>query len=206
MQAQTFKTPTRPSADHQATNPLPDVPKGCAEATFAGGCFWCMEAAFDTIKGVKATFSGYTGGSVKNPDYRRVCSGETGHVEALRVIFDPDEITYSALLDLFWRNIDPSRDDGQFCDLGPQYRPVIFVHDDQQRTQAEQSRRLLEESGVLKGSLIAVAIMDVMPFYPAEEEHQNYYRKNPIRYALYHRGCGRERRLEEIWGNAGKNI
>ncbi len=200
MQAQDLNTPNPQPADQQAGGPRIRVPEGCAEATFAGGCFWCMEAVFDTTKGVQATLSGYTGGFVENPKYRQVCHGDTGHVEALRVIFDPKQISYSELLDIFWRNIDPSRDDGQFCDTGPQYRPVIFVHDDQQRSQAEQSRRHLEESGVLKDASILVVITDAMPFYPAEEEHQNYYRKNPLRYALYHQGCGRERRLREIWG------
>ena len=190
----------QPPKGHQTTGPRIEVPEGCVEATFAGGCFWCMEAVFKTKKGIKATLSGYTGGFIENPNYRQVCGGDTGHVEALRIVFDPEEISYPELLDIFWRNIDPGRDDGQFCDTGPQYRPVIFVHDDQQKSQAEQSRRHLEENEVLNGDSILVAITDAMPFYPAEEEHQDYYRKNPVRYALYSRGCGRSQRLREIWG------
>ena len=171
-------------------------PPGCALATFAGGCFWCLESVFAVLKGVKETVSGYTGGWVEAPTYEQVCQGETGHVEALRVVFDPRQVSYSDLLAIFWRNIDPTRDDGQFCDTGPQYRPLIFVHNAQQREEAEASRCHIE---TVLAAAIKVDIVDAGPFYPAEDAHQGYYRKNPLRYRLYHEGCGRKAKLHQIW-------
>jgi peptide-methionine (S)-S-oxide reductase len=170
-----------------------------ATAIFAGGCFWCMEEPFDVLPGVLSTTSGYIGGHVENPTYKQVSSGSTGHTEAVRVAYDPDRIEYAALLDVFWHNIDPTVKDRQFCDRGSQYRSVIFVATPEERRLAEASReRVAERLGVP----IHTEISDAGPFYPAEDYHQDYYRKNPIRYRFYRRGCGRDARLAEIWGDA----
>ncbi len=168
-----------------------------ATATFAGGCFWCMEPPFDALPGVVSTTSGYTGGSLANPTYRQVVGGDTGHAEAVRIEYDPVRIGYAELLETFWRNIDPTVKDRQFCDKGSQYRSAIFVSTPGERKLAEASReRVAERLGVR----IHTEIVDAGAFYPAEEYHQDYYRKNPIRYALYRRGCGRDARLVELWG------
>jgi len=169
------------------------------KATFAGGCFWCMEPPFDKLDGVVSVTSGYTGGRTKDPTYEEVTSGETGHAEAVQVVFDPAKIGYKALLDVFWRNVDPTTPNRQFCDVGTQYRTAIFYHDEAQKKLAESSRRALEESGRFK-ERIATEIVSASAFYPAEEYHQKYYRKNPVRYKLYRYNCGRDRRLEELWG------
>ncbi|HVS66291.1 MAG TPA: peptide-methionine (S)-S-oxide reductase MsrA [Thermoanaerobaculia bacterium] len=174
-------------------------PAGLAVATFAGGCFWCMEPPFDALEGVKSTTSGYIGGSKDSPSYREVTSGRTGHTEALRVVYDAQEITYQELLDVYWRNVDPLQDDRQFCDVGSQYRPAIFVHDDEQRRLAEASKKRLDESGRFQHPIV-VEIEDAGDFWVAEEYHQDYYEKNPVRYKVYSTGCGRERRLEQLWG------
>lgn len=174
---------------------------GRAIATFAGGCFWCMEPPYDELDGVISTTSGYTGGHKQRPTYEEVSSGKTGHTEAVQVVYDPKRITYERLLDVFWRNIDPVTPNAQFCDHGPQYRSGIFYHDAEQRRLAEESRRALEASGRLK-SPIVTEIVAAGTFYPAEEYHQDYYKKNPIRYKLYRAGCGRDRRLAELWGDA----
>jgi peptide-methionine (S)-S-oxide reductase len=169
------------------------------KATFAGGCFWCMEPPFDKLDGVVSVTSGYTGGRKKDPTYEEVSSGGTGHAEAVQVVFDPAKIGYKAILDVFWRNVDPTTPNRQFCDVGTQYRTAIFYHDEAQKKLAEDSRRALEEAGRLKGKVVT-EIVPASMFYPAEEYHQKYYRKNPVRYKLYRYNCGRDRRLEELWG------
>lgn len=168
-------------------------------ATFAGGCFWCMEPPFDALEGVVSTISGYTGGDVKNPTYEQVSSGGTGHSEAIEVIYDPSAVTYEKLLEVFWHNIDPTDNGGQFCDRGSQYRSAIFYHDEQQRQAAESSRTALEASGTLPGDVVT-EIRAAGQFYSAEDHHQNYYRENPLRYKFYRYTCGRDRRLAELWG------
>lgn len=171
---------------------------GSATATFAGGCFWCMEPPFDKLDGVKATISGYTGGHKANPSYKEVSSGTTGHVEAVRVIYDPAVISYEALLDVFWRNIDPTDADGQFVDRGKQYRSVIFYHDDTQRRLALESKKALQESARFQKPVVT-EILPAEPFYPAEEYHQDYYKKNPVRYHFYRYRSGRDQFLESVW-------
>jgi peptide-methionine (S)-S-oxide reductase len=170
-------------------------------ATFAGGCFWCMEAPFDRLPGVVSVEVGYTGGSVKNPTYEQVSAGGTGHAESVRIVFDPANITYARLLEVFWRNIDPTVKDRQFCDVGRQYRSAIFYHGDEQRRQAEASKAALEKSKPFKGEIMT-EIVSAGVFYRAEEYHQNYYKKNPIRYRFYRGGCGRDARLKDLWGSA----
>jgi peptide-methionine (S)-S-oxide reductase len=169
-----------------------------AVATFAGGCFWCMEPPFDALAGVVETTSGYTGGEVKNPTYEQVSEGDTGHAEALRVTYDPGRITYERLLEVFWHNVDPLMGSGQFCDQGSQYRSAIFYHDEEQRRLAEKSKADLEASRFKRK--ILTEIVAAGPFYPAEDYHQDYYRKNPLRYKFYRYSCGRDKRLEVIWG------
>jgi len=170
-----------------------------ASATFAGGCFWCMEAPFDQLDGVISTTSGYTGGTLKDPTYKQVSRGGTGHAEAVQVIYDPERISYAELLDVFWHNIDPTRIDGQFCDSGNQYRSEIFYHNDEQERLARQSRAALSELKPFKAPVLT-AITPASTFYPAEDYHQDYYQKNPVRYKFYRYGCGRDSRLEELWG------
>jgi peptide-methionine (S)-S-oxide reductase len=170
-------------------------------ATFAGGCFWCMESPYDHINGVKATVSGYTGGTTKNPTYHQVGSGKTGHTESIQVEFDPSKVTYGQLLQVYWHNIDPTDGDGQFCDRGSQYRPEIFYHDAAQKAAAEASRAEVQK----KFGSVAVNVTAASTFYPAEEYHQDYCTKEPENYSRYRSGCGRDRRLKELWGNeAGK--
>jgi peptide-methionine (S)-S-oxide reductase len=170
-----------------------------AKATFAGGCFWCMEAPFDKIDGVISTTSGYIGGSKKNPTYQEVSAGSTGHTEAVQVVYDPKKVTYDKLLYTFWRNIDPSVKNQQFCDVGTQYRPGVFYHDDAQKAAAEKSKSELAKSKPFKAEIVA-EITKADEFYPAEEYHQDYYVKNPVRYNFYRSGCGRDARLKELWG------
>lgn len=168
------------------------------KALFAGGCFWCIQEAFDKAPGVLSTTVGYTGGTVKDPTYEQVCAGTTGHVEAIQVRYDSHRVTYRQLLDVFWHNIDPTRNEGQFCDIGPQYRPMIFYSNDQQRKEAEESKEKLLESKTIPK--VEVAIVQASTFFPAEEYHQKFYKKSPVRYEIYHHGSGREERLQEIWG------
>jgi len=175
-----------------------------SKATFAGGCFWCMEPPFDKLDGVISTTSGYTGGHKENPTYEQVSSGTTGHAEAIQVIYDPDKITYDQLLEVFWRNVDPTDGGGQFCDRGSQYRTAIFYHDDEQKRVAERSRQAVIESTGFKA--IATEITAASAFYPAEEYHQDYYKKNPVRYKFYRYGCGRDKRLKELWGESAKGV
>jgi peptide-methionine (S)-S-oxide reductase len=169
-----------------------------AVATFAGGCFWCMEPPFDELDGVISTTSGYTGGDVEDPTYEQVSAGGTGHAESVRVVYDPSAVTYEKLLDVFWHNVDPLDAGGQFCDRGDQYRSEIFYHSPQQKALAEASLERLRESGALHGNIVT-RIEPAGPFYPAEDYHQNYYEKNPIRYKFYRYLCGRDGRLDELW-------
>lgn len=170
-----------------------------AKATFAGGCFWCMEEAYDKIPGVISTVSGYMGGQTKNPTYEQVSGGRTGHAEVVQVEYDPAKVTYEKLLEAFWRNIDPTQKDAQFCDHGSQYRSAIFYHNDEERRLAEASRATLAKNKPFKGEIVTqIAKADV--FYPAEDYHQDYHQKNPVRYKFYKTGCGREARLQQLWG------
>lgn len=173
-------------------------------AVFAGGCFWCMEQAFEEIDGVVGVTSGYTGGDVPNPSYEQVSHGVSGHVEAVRVRFDPGQVSYKTLLQNFWHNVDPTDARGQFCDHGSSYRSTIFAQNKQQRRLALASRKKLEADPDAP-SPIVTKIRDKTPFYPAEDYHQDYYKKNPLRYHYYKYACGRVQRLEELWGKqAGK--
>lgn len=165
-------------------------------ATFAGGCFWCMEGEFAQVPGVQKVTSGYTGGHVKTPTYEQVSAGNTGHVEAIEIRFDPAQVTYQQLLDIFWRNVDPLDEYGQFCDKGAQYRAGIFYHSDEQKKLAEASK---EKVGAMFKEPIATIVEKVSTFYPAEDYHQEYYIKNRTRYKTYRMGCGRDTRLNELW-------
>jgi peptide-methionine (S)-S-oxide reductase len=168
-------------------------------AIFAGGCFWCLEPVFDKMDGVLSVTPGYTGGRTRDPSYQEVSAGETGHAEAVRIVFDTSKVSYLELLEAFWRNIDPTTRNRQFCDFGSQYRSVIFYLDAEQQRVAEESRRKLEESESLDHHIVT-EIIAASAFYPAEEYHQQYYKKNPYQYRMYHEGCGRENRLRELWG------
>jgi len=170
-----------------------------AVATFAGGCFWCMEPPFDKLDGVISTISGYTGGTTQRPTYEQVSAGRTGHAEAVQVTYDPSKVSYEKLLDVFWHNIDPTVKDRQFCDVGSQYRSAIFVHDAEQRRLAEASKAALERTKPFKEAIVT-PVVDAGAFYPAEEYHQDFYKKNPIRYQYYRIGCGRDLRLQQLWG------
>ncbi len=172
---------------------------GNLTATFAGGCFWCMEPPFDELPGVISTISGYIGGHTKNPTYEEVSAGHTGHAEAVEVVYDPARISYEQLLDVFWKNIDPITPNRQFCDVGSQYRSAIFYHGDEQKRLAEKSKRTIESSGRFDKPIVT-EIHPAGPFYRAEEYHQDYYKKNPIRFNFYKFSCGRARRLAELWG------
>lgn len=167
-----------------------------AKATFAGGCFWCMVSPFDKLPGVVSVTSGYTGGTKVNPTYEEVSAGGTGHREAVEIVYDPQKIGYEKLLDVFWHNVDPTDTTGQFCDHGPQYRSAIFYHDDAQRRAAEASRDALRK----RFRTVVTDIVPAGPFYRAEEYHQDYYKKNPIRYHFYRATCGRDSRLAKVWG------
>lgn len=168
------------------------------KATFAGGCFWCVEADFEKVDGVVEVISGYTGGRVDNPSYEQVSGGGTGHAEAIQVIFDPTRITYGKLLDVFWKHVDPTDGGGQFVDRGSQYRPAIFYHDDEQKRAAEQSKQDLEKSGRFNKP-IATEIVPFSKFFPAEDYHQDYFKKSPVRYNQYRRYSGRDQFLEKTW-------
>ena len=168
-------------------------------ATFAGGCFWSMERAFDQVAGVVAVTVGYTGGTMPHPSYEQVSTGQTGHLESVQVVYDPRRIAYERLVDAFWHDIDPTQADGQFCDHGPEYHTAIFYRDSTEYRVAAASRRALERRF---GKPIVTEIVPATAFYPAEQYHQHYYRKNPVRYGMYRVACGRDRRLREIWGVA----
>jgi peptide methionine sulfoxide reductase msrA/msrB len=171
-------------------------------ATFAGGCFWCMETSFEKIKGVVDVVSGYTGGEKENPSYEEVSRGGTGHVEAVRITYDPEKITYSELLDIFWKQIDPTDPTGQFVDKGNQYRTVIFYHTDEQKRLAEASKEALQKSGLFEKPIVT-EIRQVSTFYEAEEYHQDYNKKNPLRYKSYRHYSGRDQFLDKTWGKTG---
>ncbi len=176
-----------------------------AKATFAGGCFWCMEHPFDELDGVVSVTSGYTGGHMKNPTYEEVSAGSTGHAESVQILYDPRKVSYEKLLDVFWHNVDPLTPNAQFCDHGPQYRSAIFYHDTTEQRLAEESKRRLEASGRFAQPIVT-QIVPAGAFYPAEEYHQHYYRKNPIRYKFYRWNCGRDRRLAELWGREAPHV
>ena len=169
-----------------------------ARATFAGGCFWCMEPPFDKLDGVISTTSGYVGGKKKNPTYEEVSAGGTGHAEAVQVVYDPKKVSYAKLLEVFWHNVDPLAKDRQFCDHGHQYRTAIFYHDETQKRLAEETKKAAEKE---LGKPIVTEIVPASQYYPAEEYHQDYYTKNPIRYKFYRANCGRDARLEQLWGD-----
>ncbi len=180
-----------------------ETPKIAAKtetAILAGGCFWCVESDLEKLPGVMTVESGYTGGTAANPSYKQVSAGGTGHVEAVRVIFDQAKIGYAQILDAFWHNIDPTDPSGQFCDKGDPYRSAIFYLDESQKSLAEASRTKIEAAKSFKGTVVTT-IQPAGPFYPAEDYHQDYYKKNPIRYRYYRTGCGRDRRLKDIWGD-----
>jgi peptide-methionine (S)-S-oxide reductase len=168
-----------------------------AHATFAGGCFWCMEPPFEKIPGVFSVTSGYTGGQKKNPSYEEVSAGVTGHAESVDIVYDPAKVTYAQLLEIFWHNIDPFTADAQFCDHGTQYRSAIFYHDDEERRLAEETKKQVQERF---HRTVVTQVVAATQFYPAEEYHQDFYLHNPQRYHSYRAGCGRDRRLQEIWG------
>ena len=183
-----------------ADKPAPlAVPSGAATAIFAGGCFWCTESDFEKLPGVISAESGYTAGQTINPTYEQVSAGGTGHTEAVRVVYDPAKVSYPQLLDYFWHTIDPTVKDRQFCDSGTQYRSGIYFQTEAERKAAEESRNALLKEGKVKQVYTEIQLAKV--FYPAEEYHQDYYKKNPVRYAYYRRGCGRDARLAQIWGS-----
>lgn len=169
-------------------------------AILAGGCFWCIESDYEKLDGVLGVISGYIGGHVNNPTYREVSAGKSGHIESVKVSYDANKLNYTEILDYFWRHVDPTRNDGQFCDRGPQYRPAIFYQDENQHKLAMASEKQIEQSKPFKESL-KVELIQASEFYPAEEYHQDYYMKNPIRYKFYRFNCGRDARVKEIWGN-----
>lgn len=177
------------------TSPEPKV----ETAILAGGCFWCIEADFEKLDGVLDVISGYTGGHVENPTYRQVSAGRTGHIEAVKVTYDANLISYAAILDYYWRHIDPTRDDGQFCDRGPQYRPAIFYQTEDQKKVVMESKQKIEMTKPFSEPL-KVELVQASNFYPAEEYHQDYYIKNPLRYHFYRYNCGRDTRVEQLWG------
>ena len=170
-------------------------------ATFAGGCFWCMEPPFDKMDGVLRTTSGYIGGRVKDPTYKQVSSGSTGHLEALEIEFDPNRVTYEQLLTLYWHNVDPTQKGGQFCDRGSQYRTAIFYHDDEQKKLAQLSKQKMEKE---LGQRLHTELIEATDFYHAEEYHQDYYTKNPTKYKFYRWKCGRDAQLDRIWGDKAR--
>ena len=177
----------------------PALAQTTAKATFAGGCFWCVEADFDKVPGVLSTTSGYIGGAVANPSYEQVSSKTTGHTEAVEIVFDPARVSYAALVNHFWRTIDPTTRDRQFCDVGSPYRTAIFTHGAEQAAVVKQSLEALENAKPFKEPIVTV-VLPATTFYPAEAYHQDYYKKNPVRYAYYRASCGRDARLEQLWG------
>jgi peptide-methionine (S)-S-oxide reductase len=184
------------AAQTVATGP---APAGLAKATFAGGCFWCVESDFDKVPGVKSTTSGYIGGKVANPSYEQVSAKSTGHAEAVEVVYDPKTVSYEQLVEYFWRTIDPTTKDRQFCDAGSPYRTGVFVHDAQQLAAAQASLAKLDKSKPFKEPVVTEITL-AGPFYAAEDYHQDYYKKNPVRYKYYRNGCGRDERLKQLWG------
>ena len=182
------------SASQAAGNGIP------SKAYFAGGCFWCMEEAFEKVEGVLSATSGYMGGTVANPSYEAVSAGRTGHAESVEVLYDPAKVSYQRLLDAFWHNVDPVTPNAQFCDHGSQYRSAIFFQTEEEKRASDASKQAIEQSKRFNEP-IATQIVMASQFYPAEEYHQDYYKKNPFRYKVYKYNCGRAKRLEELWGN-----
>jgi len=170
-----------------------------AKATFAGGCFWCMEEVYEKVEGVVSVISGYTGGHLANPTYEQVSAGGTGHAESVEVIYDPHKVTYQHLLEVFWRNIDPTTPNAQFCDQGSQYRSAIFYHDETQKRFIDESKQAVESSKTFPQPIVT-EIIPASIFYVAEDYHQDFYQKNPVRYKFYKWNCGRSQRLEQLWG------
>jgi peptide-methionine (S)-S-oxide reductase len=191
-------SPTQSAAPKAVTASPTPAPANTATAIFAGGCFWCMEKPFDQIPGVVSTTSGYTGGTVDNPTYEMVGGGSTGHLEAVQIVYDPTRVTYAKLLETYWQQVDPFDGEGQFCDKGSTYVPAIFTADAGQATAAEASKATI--TARFPGQTIAVRIIPAKTFWPAEDYHQDYYQKNPVRYAYYRNGCGRDARLRAVWG------
>ena len=188
----------------EPTQPAERPPEGMAEAVFAGGCFWCLEGPFERLDGVISVESGYTGGIEKRPAYREVARGETSHFEAVRIVYSPDKVSYEQLVGVFWTNIDPTQSNGQFCDKGDQYRSAIFVADAREQQVAEASKKTV--AARLARSVVT-PILPTSTFWLAEDYHQDFYKKNPTRYKSYRAGCGRDRRLQQLWGQAaGKGI
>jgi len=177
------------------------APAATAKATFAGGCFWCMEEAYEAVPGVISAVSGYMGGKTKKPTYESISTGTTGHAEVVQVEYDPAKVSYARLLDVFWKNIDPTQRDGQFCDHGSQYRTAIYYHGEAQKKLAEASKAALEKNKPFKGDIVT-EITAAPQFYRAEEYHQDFYKKNPTRYKIYRTGCGRDARLQALWGKS----
>jgi peptide-methionine (S)-S-oxide reductase len=182
----------------------PAIPANAAIAIFAGGCFWCMEKPFDELDGVISTTSGYTGGRVDNPTYELVGNGSTGHIEAVQIVYDPARVTYAQLLDIYWRQVDPFDGEGQFCDKGNVYVPAIFTANPDEEAAAQASK--LAVATRFTGQNIAVRIIAAKTFWPAEDYHQDYYKKNPVRYAYYRNGCGRDARLRAVWGETATKL
>jgi peptide-methionine (S)-S-oxide reductase len=200
-------SPSTESASAPKTLPAastgPAVSTKLEHATFAGGCFWCEETAFEGLPGVQSVTSGYTGGFQKNPTYEEVSAGVTGHAESVDIVFDPSKVTYRELLQLFWHNVDPTQANGQFCDHGNQYRSAIFYHDSTQHALALASKKAIEDSKRFDRPIVT-EIVAATHFYPAEQYHQDFYKKDPVRYKTYRFGCGRDARLKEIWGQPGR--
>jgi peptide-methionine (S)-S-oxide reductase len=197
MAAATMAVLVSAAAQTTATSP---APAGLAKATFAGGCFWCVEADFDKVPGVKSTTSGYTGGKVANPSYEQVSAKSTGHAEAVEVVYDPKVVSYEQLVEYFWHTIDPTTKDRQFCDAGTPYRTGIFAQDAQQLAAAQASLAKLDKSKPFKEPVVTEITL-AGAFYAAEDYHQDYYKKNPVRYKYYRNGCGRDERLKQLWGS-----
>jgi peptide-methionine (S)-S-oxide reductase len=182
------------SASQAAGNGIP------SKAYFAGGCFWCMEEAFEKVEGVLSATSGYMGGTVANPSYEAVSAGRTGHAESVEVVYDPAKVSYQRLLDAFWHNVDPVTPNAQFCDHGSQYRSAIFFQTEEEKRASDASKQAIEQSKRFNEPIVTQIVM-ASQFYPAEEYHQDFYKKNPFRYKVYKYNCGRAKRLEELWGN-----
>ncbi len=183
-------------------DPVPSVSVSSETKTavFAGGCFWCVEADFDKVEGVVSTLSGFAGGHVDNPSYKQVTYTDTGHYEVVQIEYDASVVSFGELLEYYWRHVDPTDDGGQFCDRGDSYKTAVFVNDESERKTAEMSKASIEASGVLEDPIVT-PILDAAPFWKAEEYHQDYYQKNPLRYRYYRTSCGRNNRVEEVWKN-----
>ena len=191
-------------ADQSETEAAPTAASTLETAVFAGGCFWCTEADFDKVDGVVSTISGYTGGTVDDPSYRQVTSGNTGHYEAVKVSYDPEKVSYEELVHYYFRTVDPTDPRGQFCDKGPSYRTAVFVEDEDERDTVESEIESIEASGVLPGPVVT-KVLEETEFWPAEDYHQDYYRTTPVKYRFYRKGCGRDAKLKKLWGeDAGK--